>query len=77
MIAEHGEYLKERYRTDDVYFAVWLHAVNRAVERRVAVSFDILEDWDYISAYESDMSPRDTAIQMLQDNGWGFDEGLS
>ena len=77
VIEEKGDDLKKRYHTDDVYFALWMHAMNRAVQRRVPVSYDDLEDWDYWSAYESDMSPRDTAIQMLQDNGWGFDEGLS
>jgi hypothetical protein len=70
VVEEHGDALKERYHTDDVYFAVWLHTLNRAVQRRVMVSFDDLEDWDYWSAYDSDMSPKDAAIEMLTDAGW-------
>jgi hypothetical protein len=71
MVAKHGDNLKKRYGTDDVYFAVWMHAVNRAVQRRVLVSFDDLEDWDYWSSYEAGQFPRDAAVQMLADNGWG------
>jgi hypothetical protein len=70
VIAKSGDTLKERYHTDDVYFALWMHALNRAVQRRVLVSFDDLEDWDYWSAYDAGMSPKDAAIQMLIDNGW-------
>ncbi len=70
VVAEKGDALKNRYGVDDVYFAVWLHALNRAVQRRVLMSFDDLEDWDYWSAYDGGMSPRDAAIEMLQDNGW-------
>lgn len=79
VIEEQGEALKKRYAVTDVYFAVWLHTLNRAVQRRIIVSFDDLEDWDYWSAYEAGMSPRDAAIQMLADNGYAdaYDETLS
>ena len=70
MIEKYGDSLKERYHTDDVYFAMWLHALNRAVQRRVLVSFDDLEDWDYWSNYDAGMMPVDAAVQMLVDNGW-------
>jgi hypothetical protein len=70
VIEQGGEKLMERYGTDDVYFAIWMHALNRAVQRRVLVSFDDLEDWDYWSNYDAGMSPRDAAIEMLADNGW-------
>lgn len=70
MVAKHGDSLKQRYHTDDVYFAVWMHALNRAVQRRVMVSFDDLEDWDYWSNYDAGMLPVDAAVQMLADNGW-------
>ena len=78
VVERDGERLKERHHTDDVYFAVWLHALNRAVQRRVLISYDDLEDWDYWSAYEGGMSPRDAAIEMLDDAGWGetYDEAL-
>jgi hypothetical protein len=79
LVEEKGDALKERYHVDDVYFAVWLHALNRAVQRRVLVSFDDLEDWDYWSAYDAGMSPKDAAIEMLADAGWAdaYDEALS
>jgi hypothetical protein len=76
VVEKDGDRLKERHHTDDVYFAVWLHAVNRAVQRRIVMSYDDLEDWDYWSAYDAGMHPKDAAIEMLQDNGWdgGYDE---
>ena len=70
VIEEQGDRLRERYNTDDVYFAVWLHALNRAVQRRVMLSFDDLEDWCYRDAYDGWMSPRDAALEMLEDNGF-------
>lgn len=78
-IAEKGDAVMERYHTDDVYFAIWMHSVNRAVQRRIFLSFDDLEDWDYWSAYDSDMSPKQAAVQMLEDNGYSdaYDEALS
>jgi hypothetical protein len=69
-VTEHGDALKERYHTEDVFFALWLHALNRAVQRRVLVSFDDLEDWDYWSAYDAGQMPKDAALEMLADNGW-------
>jgi len=70
VISEKGDALKERHHTQDVYFAIWLQALNQAVQRRVLVSYDDLEDWGYWDAYEAGMSPREAAIEMLQDNGW-------
>jgi hypothetical protein len=70
VVEEKGDALKERYHTDDVYFAIWLHALNRAVQRRVLVSFDDLEDWDYWSSYDAGESPKDAALEMLAANGW-------
>lgn len=71
VIEERGDALKERYHTDDVHFAVWMHAMNKAVQRRVIISFDDLEDWGYADAYDEGMFPSDAALQMLRDNGWG------
>ena len=77
MIDKHGDDLKKRYGVEDEYFAIWLHALNRAVQRRVLISFDDLEDWDYWSAYDAGQSPKEAAIEMLIDNGWdsAFDVG--
>lgn len=77
MIEKHGDRLKARHHTDDVYFALWLEALDRAVMRRVLVSYDDLEDWDYWSAYDAGMSPKDAAIDMLEANGYRYDEALS
>ena len=71
IIEEKGEALKARHHTDDVYFACWLQALNQAVQRRVLISYDDLEDWDYWYAYDAGMTPRDAAVQMLEDNGYG------
>jgi hypothetical protein len=78
MIEKHGAALKERYYTNDVYFALWLHALNRAVQRRVLVSFDDLEDWNYRDNYDAGMMPVDAAKEMLADNGWdsAYDVGV-
>lgn len=71
VIEEKGEALKERHHTDDVHFAIWLQALDQAVRRRVLVSYDDLEDWDYASAYEGGVTPVEAALEMLEDNGWG------
>lgn len=78
VVEEQGDRLKERYYTDDVYFAVWMHALNRAVQRRILLHFDDLEDWCYRDAYDAGESPRDAAIEMLEDNGYAdaYDEAL-
>ena len=70
VVEKHGEALKERYHTEDVFFAIWMHAVNRAIQRRVMLSYDDLEDWGYWDAYDGDMSPRDAAIEALENAGW-------
>jgi hypothetical protein len=70
VIAEHGDALMARHHTDDVHFALWLETLDRAVQRRVLISYDDLEDWPYWDAYEAGMSPRDAALQMLADAGW-------
>lgn len=71
IIEEHGDKLLERYHTIDVHFAVWMHAMNKAVQRRVPMSYDDFEDWDYRTAYDEGMFPARAAIQMLDDNGYG------
>lgn len=70
VIDEKGDALKERHHTDDVFFAVWLQALDQAVQRRVLVRYDDLEDWRYRDAYDDGMSPVDAAVEMLEDAGW-------
>lgn len=77
VVENQGDWMKERYHTDDVHFAIWLHALNSAVRRRVLVDFDDLEDWGYHDAYDADMTPKEAAIEMLEDTGYDFDEALS
>lgn len=73
LLDEQGDRLKERYYTDDVWFAIWLHALNRVVQRRVMLSFDDLEDWCYRDAYDDGMPPKDAALEMLDANGYDFE----
>lgn len=70
-IEENGETVKDRFSTDDVAFAVWMHTLNRWVQRRVGLSYDDLEDWNYRDAYDADLTPYEAAVDMLVDNGWG------
>lgn len=79
VIDKHGDTLKAKHDTEDVYFALWLEAVDRAVMRRVLIGYRDLEDWDYWSNYDAGMSPQDAALEMLADNGWSnaLDEALS
>lgn len=73
LLEKHGEALMARHHTDDPLFAVWLEALNRAVQRRVPISYDDLEDWDYWSNYEAGVLPTDAAVMMLEDAGWDFE----
>lgn len=70
VVEEKSDALMKRHHTDDVYFAVWLQALDQAVRRRIILSYDDLEDWGYWDAYDADMTPRDAAIEMLYDNGY-------
>ncbi len=74
VIEKNGDDLKKRHHTVDVHFAIWLEVLDRSVRRRVMMSYDDLEDWDYWSAYDSDYSPRDAALEMLADAGWDHGE---
>lgn len=77
LVEKSGDSVMARYHTDDVYFAIWLHALNRCVQRRIVLSFDDLEDWDYWSAYEGGMHPKDAALEMLADAGYDYDEAMA
>lgn len=70
VIEEKGDALKERHHTDDVFFAVWLQALDQAVRRRVLMRYDDLEDWGYRDAYDAGQSPVEAALEMLEDAGW-------
>ena len=73
MITEHGDALKKRHHTDDVYFAIWLEAVNHAVQCRTFMSYDDLEDWGYWDAYDAGLFPVEAAEDMLTDSGYGWE----
>jgi hypothetical protein len=75
VIEKNGDDLKKRHHTDDVHFAIWLEILDRSVRRHVMMSYDDLEDWDYWSAYDGGMSPKDAALAMLDDAGWGYQDG--
>mgnify|MGYP006328125933 CR=1 FL=1 len=66
-LRKNGDVAKVRYGTSDPHFALWLHYMNRAVQRRVYMSFDDLPDWDYWSAYDADCDPVEAAVDMLSE----------
>lgn len=68
VIEEKGEALKERHHTDDIYFALWLQALDQAVQRRIHLRYDDLEDWGYRDAYDEGMTPVEAATEMLLDS---------
>lgn len=70
VIEDKGDALKAKHDTEDVYFALWLEAVDRAVMRRALIGYRDLEDWDYWSNYDAGMDPREAAVEMLTANGW-------
>ena len=69
-IEKNGQRACEEHWTEDPYFALWLHYVDRAVRRTVLISYRDLEDWDYWSAYDGGMSPKEAAYVMLEDAGY-------
>ncbi len=71
-VEKFGEMAMRIHGTDDARFALWLTYVDKAVARRVMVSYRDLEDWDYRSAYEADATPVDAAEEMLEELGWSL-----
>lgn len=69
-LEKNGKVMMTRHHTSDPKFALWLHYLDRATMRRVMVSYQDLEDWDFWSAYDSGMSPAEAAEEMLEDAGW-------
>ena len=67
------EALLKRYPTSDEYFALWLHHLNRAIQRRLPLQFDDLEDWDFWAAYDGDLTPKEAAEDMMADLGYDLD----
>ena len=67
---KNGENACKVHHTDDPQFALWLHYLDRAVKRRVVLGYRDLEDWDYWSAYDGDMSPTEAAVEALTYNGY-------
>lgn len=69
-IANNGERAMTFYGVDDPHFALWMHYLNKAVTRRVGISMMLMEDWDYASAYESDVHPTEAALDLIDDLGY-------
>ena len=71
--AENLELLRKRHHTEDTHFALWMTRLNARVQRRVMMSYDDLEDWDYWSAYAGDVHPAEAADDMLADLGYDWE----
>lgn len=69
-IDKNGEAAKKAHGTDNVFFALWLHYLDRAVRGRVWMSYRDMEDYDYWAMYEAGYSPKEAAEQMLEDSDW-------
>lgn len=69
-LAKNGDKAMARYYTTDPVFALWMYYVDRAVQRRIVVGCMDLEDWRYRDAYDDDMSPKEAAIELLEDLGY-------
>lgn len=48
-------------------FVAWLDTVDAAVAGKLGVGIDDLPDWDFASAFEDGMSPRDAAAVFVDD----------
>lgn len=70
-IEKYGERAMEVHRTEDPHFALWLHYLDRVCRKTIIMSYQDLEDWDYWSAYEGGMSPKQAALDMMGDLGYG------
>lgn len=69
-IDTYGNQAMEIHHTNDARFALWLHTMDSQVQRMTMMSYQDMEDWDYISAYEGGMPPGGAAVEMLADLGW-------
>lgn len=78
-ITANGEKACKAYYTDDPTFALWMYYVDRQVRRRIVLSIMDLEDWRFRDAYDDDMSPKEAAIQLLDDLGYAdaYDSEMS
>lgn len=75
-IEKRGAKLLARHRTDDIEFATWLEMFNIILRRKILMSYDDLEDWDYYSNYEAGSTPRDAVNDMMEDLGIPNAEGF-
>lgn len=55
-------------------FEEWLRRVDAEVEAVCGLSHRDLADWNYYDAYESGTSPAEVARDVLEDEGFPFDE---
>lgn len=63
----HFRTLMDEWGSNDLAFTLWMFQLNRHVMAMTGLSARDLQDWDYSTAYESDMTPGEAAFQMLED----------
>ncbi len=51
-------------------FTAWMREVNFIIENKTGLSYNDLPDWDYVSAFEDEISPKDAASEALEDAGY-------
>ena len=51
----------------DAKFAVWQAQVAKIIKTVTGLDIDDLPDWDYASAFEEGISPRQAALSVIED----------
>jgi hypothetical protein len=62
--------------SDDEFFAAfdeWKSKVNRIVLDEIFIELDDLPDWDFMSAFEGEVTPEEAADEILRLNIPAFD----
>ena len=52
-------------------FRVWMTEVDIEIQRICGLSHDDLADTNYRDMFDGDTSPKESAHEVLQENGWG------
>ena len=58
----------------DTAYNEWLRRVDRAIEAWSGLGVDDLADWLYRDAFDAGADPEDVATEVLEDNGFPFEE---
>lgn len=58
---------------NDMRYETWLGRVQTEVNHIVLVDLNDMSDFCYRDAFEANESPRETARNVLDDNGYGYD----